>query len=314
MSTKTIAKIIKALETQTGEWRLDDHHEISYRVRGRNKEASLIGSLVAAEPEALVLAVTIRESEKRSVTGLVKLAGRWSLDEKNRIVFYVKRDFGQSDKLTFRGAWEVNRNHEVVYTYSTRRISKDVGINRQGVRRCTHELVFKGHWEIANRRRLTYSLGASVAATEGGEATVSAFRFLGSFESARILSDDEEIRYQVSMECKLEKGAARRVERSIILSGKWKIARDFAISFELKNPDGHKSQITVSADVTTAGMKDPMNILPDEISLKLTGRTGKTLGLELVLSKDFFKGNVRTFIRFVRSMEESRIETGLAIA
>jgi len=61
-------------------------------------------------------------------------------------------------------------------------------------------------------------------------------------------------------------------------------------------------------------MKDPMNVLPDEISLKLTGRTGEPLGLELVLSKDLFAGDVRTFIRFIRSMEESRIETGLTIA
>jgi len=54
-------------------------------------------------------------------------------------------------------------------------------------------------------------------------------------------------------------------------------------------------------------------LLPDEISVNLISRTGKPLGLELVLTKELFGGDAQLFLRFVRTVDEARGEFGIKI-
>lgn len=313
MRYKKLTDLIRDIEKREGEWKIGEDHTLSFWERDREKEAVLAASLVAAEPGALVLSATVREDKKRTVTGLVKLEGCWGLDAKNRITFAVKREFGGGDPITFRGAWDLNDNHEVVYTFHTREKTTGRGKKFRRLRLVSNELVFKGAWDISGKNRLTYLLGAETETTgRGGES--SAFRFRGTFETARILAKEGEIRYQLGVEGKASGGARGKTAKTIKLFGKWKLSRDLALDFELECADGRKPVMTFGAVFALPEMTGMPDLLPDEISIGLKNRFGEPLGLELVLTKDFFGGDLQTFIRFVRSLDESAIEGGVKAA
>lgn len=363
MRYRKLSDLQRDIETFNGKWELSPGHELTYRERGRvpnpngsvrlrqeldapvRSEAGFKASLVAAEPDALVVSVTMEEELdpnpqrigtdsartrssrpiRRTVTGLVKLSGKWELDEKNRITFSVKRPFDlaqgggpdKDNKLTFQSAWEVNENCEVVYKFEVDAkpqwfgtVSSGAGRSgtsrtRRRVAKVTQELVFKGEWDISEKNKLTYLIGAD---------SDSAFRFRGTFETQSILAKEGEIRYQAGVEYKTSRGARKRLTQTIALFGKWKLSDDLALSFEIEYADGRKSEIRIGADFNlpkAGGL--PGAVLPDQISVNLVSRTGKPLGLELVLTKDFYEGDAQLFVRFVRTASETRGEFGVKI-
>jgi len=311
MRYRKLSDLQRDIETFEGKWELSPEHELTYKERQSvpgappEAEASFKASLVAAEPDALVVSVTVKEDKKRTVTGLVKLAGEWQLDEKNRITFSVKKAFDKYDTLTFEGAWEVNKNHEVAYSFEARQVTEGRGKVRRRVTKITQELVFKGEWQLTEKNKLTYLIGVD---------SESAFRFRGTFETASIRAKTGEIRYRAGIEYKTARGARKRVTRTIVLFGEWKLSDDLALTFAIEYADGRRSEMRVGADIIvpkTGGGLDC--VLPDHLSANLVGRTGEPLGLELVLSKEFFEGNVQLFARFVQAPDESRAEAGVKI-
>jgi len=287
--SRKLADLTRKIETTQGKWKLTPHHELILRRRGKAKQAEVPGSLVAAEPEALVISVTVKEDEKRYVTGLVKLKGRWKLDSKNRMTFLVKRPTGKYDKLTFQGAWKVNLNHEVVYQYETQRVLRGRGKKRRLETRSLQELVFKGHWEITKKNRLTYQLGGDSA---------SAFHFRGTFQTTSMVAKKGEIRYQYGIE--IEKKVRTK---TLILFGKWKFSRKLGLHLDVEYKNGQKHSITFGGDYHLSKDK--------KIEVNLKGKKGQKLGVELVFTKDFLQKDGQAFIRLMKSTDESRIEGGL---
>ncbi|OGX11842.1 MAG: hypothetical protein A2351_01300 [Omnitrophica bacterium RIFOXYB12_FULL_50_7] len=324
MKYKKLSDLQKDIETLDGKWELSPEHEVSCRERGLDKEATIKGSLVAAEPDALVVSVTVQEELdsnpqwigtasaragrsrpiRRTVTGLVKLSGRWELDEKNRIAFSVKRGLGKYDTLTFQGAWEVNDNHEVVYSFESKQVLEGRGKKRRRVTRVSQELVFKGEWDISEKNCLTYLIGVD---------NDSAFRFRGTFETQSILAKEGEIRYQAGIEYKTSRGAKRRLKQTIVLFGKWKLSDDLALSLELECANGKRSEIRVGTEFNLKKLQERLPLLPDEVTVNLTSTEGDPLGVELVLTKDLFDGNAQTFVRFRESLKETAVEAGVKI-
>lgn len=306
MKYRKLSDLQRDVETLDGKWDLSPEHEVSYRERDLDKEASVKGSLVAAEPDALVVSVTVQENEKRIVTGLVKLSGKWELDEKNRITFSVKRGLGKYDKLTFQGAWEINDNFQVTYGFTTQSVLEGSGKKKRRVTKVTQELIFEGHWDISDKNCLTYLIGVD---------SDSAFRFRGTFETSSILAKEGEIRYQVGVEYKSSSAAKKRRTQTITLFGKWKLSNDLALSFELECADGKRSEIKVGVDINLKKLQGPglRWLLPDEVSVDLASREGDPLGIELVLTKDLFDGNAQTFVRFRESLKETAVEAGITI-
>jgi hypothetical protein len=377
MKYRKLSDIQKAIEADEYEWELSPDHELTYKERAtghgpratvKEKEACFTAPIVAAEPDALVVAVAVEEAcdpnpqrigtdsartrrsrPIRTVTGLIRLSGKWELDEKNRITFTLGTRatlarqsidggvHGPSKSrgpcvLTFQGAWEVNEHHEVVYTFT---MPQWPGTASSGTRRSRtsretrikQELVFKGTWDLSDKNCLTYLVGVD---------SDSAFRFRGTFEgstqlqqsgtdSARtrssrpirsILAKKGEIRYQVGVEYKTSRGARKRQKQTITLFGKWKFSDDLALSFEIEYAEGRRSEMRVGIELnlrTTGHEPWATNLFPDTISLNLVSRTGDPLGLELVLTKDFYDGDVQLFARFLRSAEETRGEFGVKI-
>ena len=100
-----------------GRWEITPNHEVLYASEGLDEEIKFKGSLIAAEPGALVISVTERQSDQKIVTSLVKLSGKWHVNPKNQILFEVEKESGKNDVLTFRAGWEVNDQNQIIYTY-----------------------------------------------------------------------------------------------------------------------------------------------------------------------------------------------------
>lgn len=271
----------KADPSGGGRWDLTRNHEIRYR-SGKNDETLVLkGPIIAAEPNALVIALTQKQSDQKIVTRTAKLTGTWRLDSKNRIVFEVEKSRGRTDKLTFKGAWHVGKSNRLIYAY------REAPLKTK--RKLKRELVFTGYWDISEDRRLTYWLGGD---------SDSAFRFRGAFQTKSILAKKGEIRYQAGVEAK-----GKRAFREIILFGKWKLSRTLSVTFEIEYEEGRRKTIRFGSQ---------MQIRPGvDARFKLKNRRGDRLGIEVIFTKDVLGKNGQAFVRLVRDLEERRIEAGL---
>ncbi len=273
--------MLSNLKKTKGRWELTSGHEIRYKSEKKDEEFDFKVSLVAAEPDALVLSLTQRQSNQKVVTKIAKLAGAWRLDPKNRIVFEVEKESGKNDVLTFKGAWQVDKAHQIIYSYQ----QTDLKTKRKIAR----ELVFAGFWDLSERNRLTYRLGTN---------SDSAFRFRGAFQTKSILAKKSEIRYQAGVEVN-----GKHKIREIILFGKWKLSRTLGLSFEIEYEDGRKEAIRFGGEYSLN--KD------SQIAVNLKSRKGDSLGVEVLLTKDIFGNDGQAFVRLVKSVQESRIEAGI---
>ena len=109
MKLNKLNQLLEDDQIVKGHWDLGPNHELQYRAEGLDEEIKLKGSLIAAEPDALVFAVTERQSDQKVTTKIARLTGAWSLDQKNRIIFLVEKEKSKNDTLTFKGEWEVKK-------------------------------------------------------------------------------------------------------------------------------------------------------------------------------------------------------------
>lgn len=283
MKLTRLNELIDRAQAVKGRWLFGRNNELQYRTDGPVKEIKLKGSLIAAEPDGLVIAYAETQAGDVTVIRTGKLSGSWKLDNKNRIQFEVERQGGRNDHLIFQGGWTVNDSHQLVCTYTRADLPK----NRQ-----VQELVFDGYWDITEGNRLTYYLGGD---------TENAFRFRGAFQTKSILARAGEIRYQVGVEA-----AGKQRLKTITLFGKWIVSRDFGLSFEVEYGDGRKKSIAFGGDYRLAN--------DTEIAVKLRSQAGKPLGVELILTKELFAGKGSAFVRLLKQVEESRVEAGVGFS
>ncbi len=267
-----------------GSWELNDKHEVFYKGEGKDEEFKLKASILGAEPGALLLTVTERQTDQKIVTSILKLSGAWRLDPTNRINFEVESEKSKQDTLVFKGGWEVGGSNEIIYTYERKALKKGPGESKS--------LIFRGHWDIDEDRRLTYHIG---------QDSHSAFKIRGAFQTKSILAKKGEIRYQAGAEV-----IERRKAREITLFGKWKLSRDLELSFEMEYENRKKKAINFGSGYSLT--KDR------RIEISLKNEKGKAAAIELVLTRDFLAKDGQTFLRILKSGEESRLEAGMKFA
>lgn len=277
--------LIERSTSAKGRWELTPDHEVQYKSQGKDEEFKFKGSIIAAEPDALVVSVTERQSDQKIVTSIAKLTGAWRLDPKNRIVFEVEREDGKKDALTFKGAWQVGESNQLIYTYQ----QTDLKRKRKTIRKITRELTFTGFWDISDDNRLTYWLSAD---------SNSAFRFRGTFQTRSILAKKGELRYQAGVEVN-----GRHKIQNIILFGKWKVSKSLELSFEIGYEDERKKTIAFGGEYAISG--------DSRIAVNLKNRAGEPLGIELILTRDIFGKDGQAFMRLEKSLEESGVEAGM---
>lgn len=283
MKLTRLNELIKDGKTVRGRWRVGKDQVVSYEALDPRETISFKGSLLAAEPEGLVLSVEETREDQKSLLSTVRLSGRWSADAKNRPSFEVEKTNGQRDTLTFKGVWGLNGSNQLVYTHEVTRLKTKTRLRR--------EIVFQGFWDISQKNRLSYLVGGD----EG-----SALRFRGSFQTKSILAKKGEIRYQLGAEAS---GDGR--PQVLTLFGKWKMSDRWGLSFEMEYEKGAKRAIVFGAD-SKLGPKDSV-----EVTLK--DRQGEPLGVQVLFTRELLGKDGEAFLRFLRSPEESRAEAGMRL-
>ena len=267
-----------------GKWNLDGRHRLSYLSDPPNEAFELEASLVAAEPDALVVSITEKQKNGKAVISLARLSGKWSANEENKIEFEVERESGRKDVLTFRGAWKVGEAHELSYTYRRRSLERKSTV--------IETLTFKGWWDLSEKNRLTY--------TFEGDSN-AAFRFRGAFQTPSILAKKGEIRYQLGAEA----GGRQGRFRTVTFFGKWKLSDQLDLEFEMECADGKKRVLRFGAE---------FQITEDlSVTARLTDPQRGPLGVEVVFNKEFLNGKAQAFVRLRKSLEESALEAGMTI-
>lgn len=282
MKVTSLNELIQDGRRLEGEWVLGQDHTLLYRTDSKDEVFRARGSLIAAEPEALVFSVTEKQTDQRIVTSIHKLTGIWRLDTKNRITFEAVRESGRRDVLTLKGSWKLNDAQQLLYSYSTETL--------KARRKTTREIVFDGSWDIVEGKRLVYSLGAD---------TDSVFRFRGAFQTPNVLAKAGEIRYQAGVEV-----LGRRKTRSITLFGRWSLSRDLAVTFDMEC-GGKNRSIEFGAEYRLIGK--------NRVTARLKTADGRRTGFELVLTRAAFGRDGVFFARLARTLEDSRAEAGLSL-
>ena len=274
MRLTSLNQLLEAGTRVDGAWELTPRHQVRYRRRGAEETAVVTADLVAAEPAGLTIQITQSQLDGDVVGRTVTLRGRWQADARNRLTFVVERGRGRSEILTFTGGWQIGPQHELRYR-----------VEQGG----TRTLTFAGYWDVDAKRRLTYVLDA------GADST---FRFRGAFQTASILAKSGELRYQLGVEA-----TRGRRSQTIALFGTWKVSRDLRVTFEIPYADGRTRAITFEAAYALGAGRT--------VTATLTSRAGDPLGIEVVFTQAFLKGDGEAFVRLRRSLEETAVEGGV---
>ncbi len=285
MRLTSLNQLMLGREVVEGTWRLTRAHRLEYRRRRRGNEEEIVVTADLIQPEANGLVIGIRESSEDGESSGRKLTlrGRWQADASNRLSFEVEREGGRQDLLTFEGAWEVDPGYQILYRFrqaSLKTKSSEI-----------HTLRFQGFWDLDQARRFTYVLDRD---------SDSAFRFRGTFQTPTVLAKTGQIRYQLGIEAE----GKHRVQ-TVTLFGKWKISRDLGLEFEMAYQEGGNRTMNFKATYAV----DARNAL----AARLTTREGKPLGMEILFTHEFLKGQGAAFLRLRKSVEDSAVEGGMRL-
>ena len=218
--------------------------------QGRSRKAEV--SLAAVEPDALVLSVTERENDKRTVTRMMRVSGKWRVGIGNTLEFVLNKDESKKGVVSFGADWRVSKANEIEVTLGPDRAS------------------LKGVWDVADRNSLVYQIRRGL-----GEE----LRFRGAFQTRSIHAKKGEIRYQLGAE-----GSRKKTTQTVALFGKWILSRDLGLSFEIEYANGKRRAILFGGDCR-------MDV-DNTIRVDLVARKDKPLGVELVLTKELTDGSV----------------------
>ncbi|MFH0763604.1 MAG: hypothetical protein V1927_01200 [Candidatus Omnitrophota bacterium] len=269
-----------------GDWSLTDDHCLRLTLDKSERltfggRITLEGEILEVDHSSLLFAVTTISKENTRSAYILNLAGSWKADKFNRLSFHARREKGGCDILTLNGAWEVNKNHEIIYQYE----KADLITKKKR----THTLTFKGHWDISEKGRVSYLLG-------GGTGSLFDFK-----ASAGVFKEDY-IKYEVGI------GLTNRVRpltKTVILYGKWSLTKDACLVFEIQYDDRRAGKIVFGADakLTDRGT----------VSFRLkSGMTNDDMGVELKLGRDIPQLGGEAFLRALRSRRESAVYAGAA--
>jgi len=268
----------------SGKWGLTKEHELKFTVSGKDdgvlkSELCLAGEIIDAGEHALVFSMTTRRVDGGSSAYLLKVNGFWQADAGNRITFQVQKEYGPGDAFTFEGAWEINKDHQIQYSYERAALRTKA--------KKTHTIVFRGHWDIKDKKRISYYLGGS---------TESVFDFKTSIGILR----ENYVKYDLGIWLK---GRTRGIKRSVILYGTWNVKKGSGLSFDIAYADREICSISFDAFARLTG--------DDTVRFSLSRERDKELGLELELSHDLLKGDVSAFLKFLKQGPETGIYVGV---
>lgn len=269
-----------------GEWSLTEDHRLRLTLDKKGRQTfgdqiTLQGDILDVNKGYLLFAVTTTTKENIRSTYVLNIAGAWKADKNNRLSFHIRKEGGRYDILTFNGAWEINKDHQIVYQYEKARLIRK--------KKEVHALIFKGSWDIKDAVRISYLLGKDTDSSFDFRASAGVFK-------------ENYIKYELGI------GLGDRihpVRRTVTLFGKWKLKKDVGLIFEADYENKKVKQIVFGAD---ARLTDK-----DTILFKLRNDLeNRNMGVDLELSHKILKGDGEAFLRLLKSDRESAAYTGAA--
>jgi len=265
-----------------GVWSLDKNHNLCLTLNKWGRETlgdklTLQGEIIGTLKNSLAFSLTTRTKDNTQSIYILQLKGAWQADKRNRLTFRVQKEKGSYDILTFRGAWKINKQHQIIYQYEkSKLITKKKNV---------HSLTFQGHWDIKDKKRISYVLSAQ---------TNSVFEFKTSIG----IFKDKYIKYEIGI------GVARKetIKRCLTLFGKWKIKKNIGLIFEVEYADKEVHAINFGAEAKLSAK--------DSITFSLKNEKNKDIKAQLQLSRKILRGDGLSFLRFLKSKDETAVFVG----
>lgn len=266
-----------------GRWAITETHNLRLTLNKWGRQTlgdklTLQGRIIDVDKNSLLFAVTTRTKRNTQSTYVLKIQGRWQADKHNRLAFWIKREKGRYDILTFNGSWNINEHHNVIYQYQKARL-----VRKQ---KELHTLAFEGYWDIKDKGRIYYVLDRR------SDAGFSFKTGLGIFK-------ENYIKYKVLIDIS---GEAEPVTRTVTLYGQWKIEKGVGLIFEVVYENRKIQAITFGAEVRLTSKS--------KVSFKLRNEQDKNIGAELELSRRILKGDGLSFFRFLKTERETGVFIG----
>lgn len=161
------------------------------------------GEIIAADAGSLVFEIHTRDLRGNDHLRLLKLAGTWQADCRNRLVFTVS-DNRESGVLLFRNSWMLDDGQAIVYEYEKR------------ARMSRHRFRLEGHWLVSSAERITYALGKGNYGPE----------FSCQLESVSLRPKQGCVKFRVGSGV-----AYKRTGPVVTVYGSWRFSKKYAIDF-----------------------------------------------------------------------------------
>lgn len=258
-----------------GNWSLDQEHNLTLTLDKAQDKLTLKGEIIDARADTLAFSVATKDSGGKTHLYILQLEGRWQTDKHNRLSFLAKRENDLYDTITFRGAWEVNTQNQLIYTYTKTALKTR--------KKITQTITFKGFWEITEKYRISYVLN---------EELNSGFDFKVNLGKPL----KRGLQYEIGI------GVAP-LKKKITLFGSWKINEKLGLLFEMPCEEGKLRSIVFEA---TCSLGNGYNL-----NLRLKNIRHEDLGIDLKLSKTLFKNQGEAFLEALKEGKEVSLLVGL---
>ncbi len=275
--------------TLDGEWQLDKENNLSFILRKADTQTSgekitLQVKLIKAEAHTLAFSLDTQGKNGTHHAQWLEFKGKWQADKYNRLQFLIKKKAEGNQALTLQGTWDVKQN-TLVYTYNKSSLGSKV--------KQSHDLYFKGYWQIKGKSHLTYILDTQ---------DLSRFDFRVYLETPNLIGKRGEIKYRIGIGAK---GSRLFKTQVISLYGVWKLERKSGLSLAIDYADGRVKTI----DFGVFLQLDEKT----KITLSLVNKEGKDIGISLTLNKSFLKNNAQWFLKLACQENRPGLEWGVSL-
>jgi len=272
-----------------GKWSLSEDHNLCLTLNKWGRQTlgdklTLQADIIDTAKNSLVFALTTTTKENTQSIYVLKLQGAWQADKHNRLTFRIQREQGSHDILTFKGAWEINKQHQIIYQYEKAQLIRK--------RKKIHTLIFQGYWDIKDKARVSYVLDQQSNSVFAFKTSVGIFK-------------DRYIKYEVGIGVSRTPqgtGKSESIKRTLTLFGKWKIKKSVGLIFEVEYENKKTNAIVFGAEAKLSAR--------DSISFELKNELNKKIGVQLQLSRKILKGDGLSFLRFLKSEDETAVTIG----
>jgi len=266
-----------------GTWALTKDQELrlvfdKWRRQTFGDQLTLKGEIIDVGKNSLLFALTSRTKDGRLSLYALELCGLWQADAHNRLSFRVDKGRGRYDPLVFDGAWQINKNYQIIYRHRKEKLTQK--------KKRTQVLTFKGYWDMKEKARLSYVLDRN---------TASGF----DFETSAGLFKKDYIRYELGNRLSRRK---QPVKRTITFLGRWRVRKTAGLVFEVEQGEKKIQAFVFGAQVRLTNRGTVLLNLRDDLN--------RGLGIELELSRDIFKKEGQAFLRMLQSKQESALLVG----